>query len=79
MTNDSSEFIVKLSGIKLPEAVESHIANEVRAIVLRELAKLDLGEGITSRFPKGEWKGLLIEKYKGGGPIPSIRTTEINK
>lgn len=39
---EGSHFEVKLSGIKLPADVESRVALEIRRVVMRELAGIDL-------------------------------------
>jgi hypothetical protein len=68
----STEFHVKLDGIKLPADVENRIAAEVQATVMRELAqvKLTIPE-IQVRIPKKEWLGLWAEEFKGGTPLPT--------
>lgn len=40
-----TEFILKLSGIDLPADVRDRIAGELRATLMRELAKTDTGGG----------------------------------
>src|SRR4051812_26199540 len=40
-----TEFILKLSGIELPADVKERIAGELRATLMRELAKTDTGGG----------------------------------
>ena len=40
-----TEFILKLSGINLPDDVRERIAGELRATLMRELAKTDTGGG----------------------------------
>jgi hypothetical protein len=62
MARESSEFHVRLDGIKLPADAEKRIAAEVRGTVLRELARLDLRTpGLSIKFPK-EWLGIWIDK-----------------
>jgi hypothetical protein len=74
-----SEFIVKLKGIKLPDAVEERIAGEIQAVVLRELARMDTGgTGSTKGGAKAaatsaggnrvfiippEWRGMIVARY----------------
>jgi hypothetical protein len=42
-----TDFILKLSGIELPADVKERIAGELRATLMRELAKTDTGGGGT--------------------------------
>lgn len=62
-TDEGTEFIVKLSGIKLSTADEERIANEIGAVVLRELGKVDAA-------PKSGAKGAAAV---GGGTYAHIR------
>jgi hypothetical protein len=74
---DSSEFHVKLDGIKLPADVENRIAAEVQATVMRELAQVKIpSSGIQIRIPKKEWLGLWAEKVQGGTSLPTPTFTE---
>jgi hypothetical protein len=69
---DSSEFHVKLDGIKLPAEVENRIAAEIQAAVMRELAQVKItSPEIQIRVPKKEWLGLWAEKFKGGASLPT--------
>jgi hypothetical protein len=43
ITEKSTDFILKLSGIELPADVTERIAGELRATLMRELAKTDTG------------------------------------
>src|SRR4051812_39303755 len=43
ITEKSTDFILKLSGIELPADVRERIAGELRATLMRELAKTDTG------------------------------------
>jgi hypothetical protein len=47
-TEKSTDFILKLSGIELPADVRERIAGELRATLMRELAKTDTGGGTGS-------------------------------
>jgi hypothetical protein len=55
-----TDFIFRLSGIELPADVADRIAGEIRATVMRELAKTDL-RGKTGA------KGRLAAGGSGGG------------
>jgi muconolactone delta-isomerase len=57
---EGSEFIVKLDGIKLPAAVEAQIAKEIQAVVLREVARVDMRGDLLTRIPFKEWLGIWI-------------------
>ena len=46
-----TEFILKLSGIELPADVKERIAGELRATLMRELAKTDTGAAGASPPP----------------------------
>ncbi len=60
-----SEFIVKLNGLKLPSDVESKIEREIRATVMRELGKLDLGPSAIATLGKiRQWRGLWLDLTK---------------
>ena len=72
-SDEGSEFIVKLSGIKLPPEVEERIANEIGAVVMRELGKVDaapksgagggaaaLGGSSFAHIIPIEWRGRYI-------------------
>jgi hypothetical protein len=60
---EGSKFTVELKGIKLPEEMESKINQEIREVVLRNVASLDLGENesLVFRFPHG-WLGIVFDK-----------------
>ena len=55
-----ADLIVRLEGLKLSKEAEANINREVQAIVLRELAKVDLGIDYTVRIPRKEWLGIWI-------------------
>ncbi len=61
---EGSEFVVKLDGIKLPPAVESQIAKEIQATVMREIARIDLKGDLVARIPRKEWLGIWIRSQK---------------
>lgn len=61
---EGSEFVVKLDGIKLPSDVESQIAREIQATVLREIARIDLKGDLVARFPRKEWLGIWLRIQK---------------
>ena len=63
-TEKGTDFIFKLSGIELPADVKDRIAAEIRATVMRELAKTDMGARKT-----GTGTG------KAGAPIGGTRAT----
>jgi hypothetical protein len=66
-----AEFIVKLDGVHLPPEVQTALAREIQSVTLRELAKLDLGEGLGIRVPRKDWLGIWIRDLRGGGPLPN--------
>jgi hypothetical protein len=70
-----SEFIVKLSGIKLPAAAEDEVSREINAAVMRALGRIDLKGDLSARIPWKEWRGIWIEKLRG--PLPVLGVTEI--
>ena len=55
---NSSEFIARIDGVKLPPATERQIAQEIQGIVLRELAKIDAKGDLAARIPRKEWIGI---------------------
>jgi hypothetical protein len=59
----SSKFSVEFRGIKLPPEVEKRIASEIQQVVVRNVAELDLPQGVEAVFPgiRGPiWKGIII-------------------
>lgn len=56
--NKSSEFIVRLDGLKLSADVEARINGEIQAVVMREVAKIDFRGDLVSRIPRGDWNGI---------------------
>lgn len=62
-----TEFILKLSGIDLPADVRERIAGELRATLMRELAKTDTGGGASkSAGPsKGAAKAPTLTVARG--------------
>ncbi len=74
MATESSEFIVKLNGMKLSPADEARIAAEVRMTVMRELAKVDTKGDFGVRIPHQEWLGLWLERLaKEKIPVLDVR------
>jgi len=77
MAMESSEFIVKLNGIKLSPADETRIAAEVRMTVMRELAKVDPKGDLHARIPYKEWLGIWLDRVeKGKMPIAKVVVEE---
>ena len=54
------DLIVRLDGLKISKEAEANINREVQAVVLRELARLDIREDYTVRIPRKEWLGIWI-------------------
>jgi hypothetical protein len=73
-----SEFIVKLDGIKLPPAQEAEISHEINAAVMRALGKIDFKGDLSARIPWKEWRGIWIEKLRGG-PLPNLKVNELER
>lgn len=80
-----SRFVVDFGNVKLPKEVEKSIELEIRSVVLREVAKLDLRGDLSFGFPgkfKKPWPwwpgtmGIIIYDPKkelpviGKGKIP---------
>jgi hypothetical protein len=79
-----TEFIIKISGIELPNDVRERVAGELRATLMRELAKTDTGGGKTAAksaltaaggvggsaflIPRG-WNGGWYIQGGPGGPV----------
>lgn len=58
MSENSSKFAVVLDGIKLPQEVEKAIESEIKQIVMKHLATLDLSSGIVlSGYHPPKWHG----------------------
>jgi hypothetical protein len=86
-----TEFILKLSGIELPADVKARIAGELRATLMRELAKTDIGgaSGSASKaIAKAPTAGprtsavLVPIGWNGGwwiGPIGPILTDAVKR
>lgn len=74
--HEGSEFILKLSGIKLPPEAEKRIAAELQSTLLRELAHTDLKAGLAVRIPNRDWFGIWIERALKPADIPTLRVTE---
>ena len=60
-----TDFIFRLSGIELPADVKDRIAGEIRATVMRELAKTDMGGARKTGTGTG----------KAGAPVGGIKAT----
>ena len=79
---EGSEFILKLSGIKLPPEVERRVAAELQSTLLREIARVDLKTGVdlraglAIRIPNRDWFGIWIERARGVGEIPRLKATQ---
>jgi hypothetical protein len=73
---DGSEFILKLTGIKLPAEAEKRIAAELQSTLLRELGRVDLKPGLAVRIPNVKWLGIWIERVAKPTDIPTLRATE---
>jgi hypothetical protein len=87
-----TEFILKLSGIELPADVRERIAGELRATLMRELAKTDTGGasagGASKAIAKAATAGprtsavLVPIGWNGGwwiGPIGPILTDAVKR
>ena len=85
-----TEFILKLSGIELPADVRERIAGELRATLMRELAKTDTGgaSGGGKSIAKAPTAGprtsavLVPIGWNGGwwiGPIGPILTDAVKR
>ena len=57
-TEKGTDFILRLSGIELPDDVKERIAGELRATLMREIAKTDTG-GASAK------KGLVAGGFGG--------------
>jgi hypothetical protein len=74
-----NDFIVRFEGAELTDKIRSQIAGEIQAVVLREVAKLDLKGDLHAHIPRREWMGLWLRnqpleksgileaKLRGGG------------
>jgi hypothetical protein len=73
--SDSSEFHVKLDGIKLPSEVEKRIASEIQATVFRELAKTNLAtESYAILLPGPSWRGMWIRPPEKADKVAPVFT-----
>ena len=70
-TEKGTDFILKVNGIELPADVRERIAAELRATLMRELAKTDTGGGKSgakgSAQAAGLSSGVLIPAEWNGG------------
>jgi hypothetical protein len=74
---EGSEFILKLSGIRLPREVETRIAAELQSTLMRELGRVDLKAGLALRIPNKEWLGIWIERLQKPRDLPVLRVNEV--
>ena len=72
-----ADLIVRLEGLKLTKEAEANINREVQAIVLRELAKVDLGIDYTVRIPRKEWLGIWIRNKAFEVPNVKLQINEV--
>ncbi len=72
-----ADLIVRLEGLKLSKEAEANINREVQAIVLRELAKVDLGVDYTVRIPRKEWLGIWIRNKAFEAPNVKLQINEV--
>jgi hypothetical protein len=72
-----ADLIVRLEGLKLSKEAEANINREVQAIVLRELAKIDLGADYTVRIPRKEWLGIWIRNHAFDGVNVKLQVNEV--
>jgi hypothetical protein len=91
ITDKGTDFILKLSGIELPDDVRERIAGALRATLMRELAKTDTGgaSGGSKAIAKApsagglRSSGLLIPiGWNGGwliGPIGPVFKDAVNR
>lgn len=56
-------FHVALDGVKLAAADKAALSKAINAAALREIARLDLADGLHARIPK-EWLGIWIDRLK---------------
>jgi len=80
-TETGSRFVVDFGNIKLPKDVERKIELEIRSVVLREVAKIDLlGDvsiGLPGKFKKPWpwWPGTMgIIIYDPKKELPRVET-----
>jgi hypothetical protein len=72
-TTKGTTFVVHLDGVDIPEKERAVLARSIQSAALSELARLDLGGGMTVRFPLREWWGLWLERLAGRElPIPRV-------
>ncbi len=74
-----ADLIVRLDGLKLSKEVEASINREVQAVVLRELAKLDVGTDYTVRIPRKEWLGIWIRNHAFDAGNIKLQINEIRQ
>lgn len=73
-SDKGTEFILKLSGIELPADVRDRIAGELRATLMRELAKTDTGGAAAASGGTGKaaTKGASLTTAKGSALLIPI-------
>jgi hypothetical protein len=59
-----NDFIVKLDGLSLTQEAAQSLAREIQSLVLRELARIDLGGDLHAHIPRREWYGIWLAKVK---------------
>ena len=80
-TEKGTDFILRLSGIELPDDVKERIAAELRATLMREIAKTDTGGGSTKKSlaPGGGLGGAILfhPEWYGGKLIRSLANLKV--
>jgi hypothetical protein len=66
MPNDSTDFVVRLQGVKLTPAIKAKIAAEIQSTAMRELGRLDMKGDMVARIPHKEWLGIWIRNKLPG-------------
>ena len=60
-TARSTDFIVRLDGINIPEDAADKIAAGIRAVCMKELAGVDFHGDVSARIPFGpSWRGIWL-------------------
>jgi hypothetical protein len=81
-TEKGTDFILRLSGIELPDDVKERIAAELRATLMRELAKTDTGGSTKKSLAEGGGAlagGAILfhPEWYGGKLIRSLTTLKV--
>jgi hypothetical protein len=59
----STDFVVRLEGITVPERAAEQIAAGIRAVLMKELAGVDFGGDVATRIPfRGSWLGMWLRR-----------------